>query len=146
MLNAYKDNLRMTLTEMSKYVYAERLKCESLWNRENKHWVGIYHKESGKLAGLFKFIVGEPMEDTAYPEEIHFDEGYNKLLALELKVLDQAFTNQPKLFEDDLAMLKLGAFHLTPDFKPRLSTLLPASLHILSRHFKSLGYTYLYTV
>ena len=84
MLDAYKDNLRMALTGMSKYVYAERLKSERKWNRENKHWVAIYHKESGKLAGIFKFIVGEPLEDTAYPEDIHYDEGYNKLLALEI--------------------------------------------------------------
>ena len=56
--------------------------------------------------GFVKLVIGEPLEEEAYPEEMHYDEGFNKLLALEIKLIETAMNNSPKYFEDDLAMIK----------------------------------------
>ena len=76
------------------------------WNRENGQWIGIYENDDKKLAGFVKLVIGEPLEEEAYPEELHYDEGFNKLLALEIKLIETAMNNSPKYFEDDLAMIK----------------------------------------
>ena len=48
---------------------------------------------------------------------MHYDEGFNKLLALEIKLIETAMNNSPKYFEDDLAMIKQGAMYIKTEYK-----------------------------